>query len=424
MKTTALRLYGKNDLRLETFELPPIKENEILFKVISDSVCMSTYKAVIQGKDHKRIPEDVDQNPTLMGHEFCGEVIEVGERWKERYKTGEKYAIQPAHNKNGTLKAPGYSYQFCGGDATYCILPSELMEMECLLKYEADACFYGSLAEPVSCIIRAYHAVYHAEMGTYAIEMGIKKGGNMALLAGVGPMGLGAIDYALHNPGKRPKLLVATDISEERLARAKELFTVKDAKQNGVKLHYLNTSKIDAVHELMLLSDGQGYDDVFVFTPVKQVIEQGDSILTKNACLNFFAGPADPAFKAEINFYNIHYNYTHILGTVGGNRDDMQEALKLMSNGMMTPSAMITHIGGLDSAKETTLDLPKISGGKKLIYTHIRMPLTAIADFADRGKTEPVFVKLNEICMRSGGLWTPEAEQYLLENAPAINKNS
>ena len=45
MKTKAVRLYGVNDLRLEEFELPQIKEDEILAKVVRDSFCMSSYKA-------------------------------------------------------------------------------------------------------------------------------------------------------------------------------------------------------------------------------------------------------------------------------------------------------------------------------------------------------------------------------------------
>ncbi len=422
MKTTALRLYGKNDLRLETFELPSIKEDEILFKVVSDSICMSTYKTVIQGKDHKRVPDDVDKHPTLMGHEFCGEIVEVGAKWKGKYTVGAKYSIQPAHNKNGTLNAPGYSYQYCGGDATYCILIPELMEMDCLLPYDADAYFYGSLAEPMSCVIRAYHAVYHGEKGTYLMEMGIKKNGNMAILAGVGPMGLGAVDYALHNPNKRPKLLVVTDISDERLARAQELFTIEDAKRNGVELHYLNTAHVDAVQELLKLSHGEGYNDVFVFAPVKQVVEQGDSILAKDGCLNFFSGPADPAFKAEVNFYNVHYNYTHIMGTVGGGSDDMREALQMMSDGTLTSSTMVTHIGGLDSAADTTLNLPNIPGGKKLIYTHISLPLTAITDFEEKGRDNPFFQKLYEIVKKNHMLWNAEAEEYLLKNAKRLEQ--
>ena len=78
MKTKAVRIYGKNDLRLEEFELPPIKDNEILARVISDSLCMSSYKAALQGADHKRVPDDVATNPTIIGHEFCGEIVEVG----------------------------------------------------------------------------------------------------------------------------------------------------------------------------------------------------------------------------------------------------------------------------------------------------------------------------------------------------------
>jgi threonine dehydrogenase-like Zn-dependent dehydrogenase len=59
MKTKAVRIYGKNDLRLEEFELPALKDDEILAHVISDSICMSSYKAAKQGADHKRVPNDV-----------------------------------------------------------------------------------------------------------------------------------------------------------------------------------------------------------------------------------------------------------------------------------------------------------------------------------------------------------------------------
>ena len=77
---------------------------------------------------------------------------------------------------------------------------------------------------------------------------------------------------------------------------------------------------------------------------------------------------------------------------------------------------MITHVGGIDSAKESTLNLPNIKGGKKLIYTHVNMPLTAIDDFEELGKNDPFFAKLAEITARHNGLWSAEAEKYLLEN--------
>lgn len=93
MKTKAVRLYGKKDLRLEEFELPAIRENEILAKVICDSICMSSYKAATQGTDHKRIPKDVDVKPIIIGHEFAGELVEVGSKWKQQFKAGDKFSI-------------------------------------------------------------------------------------------------------------------------------------------------------------------------------------------------------------------------------------------------------------------------------------------------------------------------------------------
>jgi L-sorbose 1-phosphate reductase len=421
MKTTAVRIYGKKDLRLESFELLPIKEDEILAKVVSDSICMSTYKAAIQGAEHKRVPDDVAKHPTIVGHEFCGEIIEVGKKWQGSFKAGDRFSIQPAHNKNGSQNAPGYSYQYCGGDATYVVIPPEIMEMDCLLKFDSDAFFLGSLAEPMSCVVGTYHAIYHTTQGSYVHKMGIKKGGKMASLAGAGPMGLGAIDYALHNPDANPSLLVVTDVDDARLSRAASIFTPDKAREKGVTLIYINTKDIDAVAKLKELTGGQGFDDVLVMAPVRAVVEQGDAILAKDGCLNFFAGPSDTNFKAEFNFYNVHYSYTHIVGTNGGNVDDLRESLDLMGKGVINPTAMVTHIGGLDSVVGATLDLPHIPGGKKLIYTHISLPLTAIGDFEEKGKTDALFAELASIVKKTRNLWNAEAEKYLLKNAKPIS---
>jgi len=94
----------------------------------------------------------------------------------------------------------------------------------------------------------------------------------------------------------------------------------------------------------------------------------------------------------------------------------MREAISMMNEGKLNPAAMITHIGGLDCVVETTANLPKIPGGKKLIYTQINLPLTAIADFAEKGKTQPLFAELDKLVKRRNGLWNAEAEQYLLDH--------
>jgi threonine dehydrogenase-like Zn-dependent dehydrogenase len=420
MKTKAVRIYGKKDLRLEEFDLPEMKDDEILASVISDSICMSSYKAALQGADHKRVPNDVSNNPTIIGHEFAGVILEVGKKWQHKFKSGQKFSIQPAMNHLGTLNAPGYSYRFIGGDATHIIIPAIVMEADCLLPYDGEAFFPASLSEPMSCIIGAFHASYHTPPGTYNHNMGIIKGGNMAILAGVGPMGLGAIDYALHQQ-RRPGLLVVTDIDDNRLIRAATIFTPEHAEKEGVKLVFVNTGKMkDPARYLREITADKGFDDVFVFAPVKPVIELGDAILGFDGCLNFFAGPVNPEFKAELNFYNVHYSFTHTMGTSGGNTDDMRESLKLMGEGKINPAIMITHVGGLDSAVDTTLNLPHIPGGKKLIYTNISMPLVALSKLGDFGKKDTFYSGLHEIVSKNDYIWSFEAEKYLLANAKPI----
>jgi len=411
MKTRAVRIYGKNDLRLEEFELPELQADEILAHVISDSICMSTYKAAKQGSDHKRIPDDIHINPTMIGHEFCGEIVEVGARWKSKFRAGSKFSIQPALNYKGSLDAPGYSYRFIGGDATFVIIPNEVMEMNCLLEYTGGGYFMASLSEPMSCIVGAFSANYHTVIGSYVHQMGVVKGGNMAILAGGGAMGLGAIDFAIHSD-RRPGLLVITDMDGERLKRAESLFPVSEAARCGVKLFFVNTKDMKDPDEYLLsISGGKGYDDVFVFAPVRQVAEQADRLLGRDGCLNFFAGPTNPDFKAEFNFFNVHYASTHVVGTSGGNTGDMIEALRLMSAGLINPAVMITHIGGLDSVIPATLHLPEIPGGKKLIYTNISMELTAISDFAQKGRDNKVFRELDRLVLKHNGLWNNEAEK-------------
>ncbi len=419
MKTKANRLYGKMDVRLEEFELPAIKDDEILARIVSDSVCMSSYKALVQGKDHKRVPNDVAENPVIIGHEFCGEIIEVGAKWQHKFKPGNKFSVQPALNADfNPYAAPGYSFRYIGGSATYVVIPSVVMEQNCLLDYGGDAFFYGSLSEPMSCIIGAFHATYHTKYGVYEHEMGIRQGGNMAILAGAGPMGLGAVDYAIHSD-RKPGFLIVTDIDDARLARAAAILTVEEAAKNGVKLMYINTSKPENNNDyIKSLTDGKGYDDVFVFAPVKPVVEQADTLLARDGCLNFFAGPTNPEFSASMNFYNVHYSMTHIVGTSGGNTDDMRECLKMVSEGKINPAAMITHIGGLNSTADTLKNLPNIPGGKKLIYNHIDLPLTAIADFSK--SDDPLLRQLALIVERNNGLWCAEAEKYLLANAKQI----
>ena len=164
----------------------------------------------------------------------------------------------------------------------------------------------------------------------------------------------------------------------------------------------------------MELTNGYGYDDVFVFAPIRSLAETGNKILAMDGCMNLFAGPADKNFCAEINLYDCHYKRTKIIGSSGGSKQDLLDALDLISNGKLDPSLMITHIGGIDAIADATLNLPKIPGGKKLMYLPIDLPLTAIVDFRAKGKDNELFRMLADSCESHNGLWNPEAEKILL----------
>ena len=96
MKTKAVRMYGAFDLRIEDFELPEITDDEALLRVVTDSLCASTYKAVKQGTAHKRVPPDIAEKPVIIGHEMCGKLVQVGKNIADRWKVGQRIVIQPA----------------------------------------------------------------------------------------------------------------------------------------------------------------------------------------------------------------------------------------------------------------------------------------------------------------------------------------
>ncbi|MEL4012785.1 zinc-binding dehydrogenase [Dryocola clanedunensis] len=413
MKTKVAAIYGKRDVRIREFELPAINDDELLVSVISDSVCLSTWKAALLASEHKRVPDDLENHPVITGHECAGIIVEVGKNLAGQYKKGQRFVLQPAMGLPSGYSA-GYSYEYFGGNATYMIIPRQAIDLGCVLPYHGSYFAAASLAEPMCCIIGAYKANYHTTQYVYEHRMGIKPGGNLALLACAGPMGIGAIDYAI-NGNIKPAKVVVVDIDDARLAQAQKLLPVEHAARNGIELIYVNSKGLaDPAAFLRELSGGAGFDDVFVYAAVPSVIELGDDLLADDGCLNFFAGPTDKNFKVPFNFYNVHYGSTHIVGTSGGSTDDMKEAIELAASGRLQPSFMVTHVGGLDAVPDTVLNLPDIPGGKKLIYNGVTMPLTAIADFARLGETDPLFRRLAELVAETHGVWNEAAEKHLL----------
>ena len=418
MNTKAVRIYGVKDLRLEEFELPTMKDDEIEARIVTDSLCMSTYKVSNQGEKHKKLPNDLKNHPVIMGHEFCGVITKVGEKWKHLYKPGDRFVAQPNLGRADTFSL-GYSFPYVGGEATNVVIMNEAIEKGCLLPYKGEGFFEGALVEPLSCIVAGFKANFHLrDRNDYDHTRGIKEGGALAILGGTGPMGFLAIDYAIHND-RRPKHLVVTGRTQSKLDMAKRLYPVEEAAKYGVTLTYVLTAdEDDIVEELKALTpDAKGFDDIFLMAAKERLVTQAEQLLAYDGCLNFFAGPADSKFASTINFYNIHYNATHFVGTSGSNTQDMKDAIALIENKTVNVAKIATHIMGLNHVCESILNLPKMPGGKKIVYSGKEFPVTEVSAFGENNELEK---HLKELVDAHDGLWNAEAEQYFLEHAKDI----
>lgn len=417
MKTKAVRLYGANDIRLEEFELPAITEDEVLIRVVSDSVCASTYKAIKQGPAHKRVPNDVAENPVIIGHEMCGQILQVGKNLQNDWSVGQKIVIQPAL-KLPTGYDPGYSYPYIGGNTQYAVVPRIVLERGCLLKYEGDSYFKGSLVESLGCIIRGYKGLYHTDYTNYVRTDGAKQGGRIAILGGAGPMGIGSVELALGYAGV--KQVIVTDLSQDRLNFAAQKCSPEKAAKLGFDLRYVNTSGVEDPTKLLLEISEGGFDDVFVMVPVAALFTMAEAICREDGCINFFAGPTVHNLPGSLNLYRVHYDGIHVVGTAGSIPEDMTDIIKLIEEKKINPGALVSHILGLNAVSDTLFAMEKPSGAKKVCYNELDLPLIAIADLPELGKTDPMYKVLAEIVERNDGLWCGEAEEYLLAHAPRL----
>ena len=417
MKTKAVRLYGVMDLRLEEFELPAISEDEVLLRVVTDSLCASTYKAVKQGSKHKRVPETVSETPIIVGHEMSGEIVQVGAALQDRWSVGQKIVIQPALKLESGYD-PGYSYPYIGGAATYAVVPKIVLERNCMIPYEGDAYFKGSLCESLACVIRGYKGFYHTDYSNYVRTDGAKVGGKLAILGGAGPMGLGAVDLACGYAGLSQ--VVVTDLNEDRLDYARSKCKPEEAAKCGCELIYLNTSETeDPVAKLLEISDG-GFDDVFVMVPVPALFTMAEKICREDGCVNFFAGPPIHDMPGTLNLYRVHYDGIHVVGTAGSIPQDMVDIIDLIEKDKIHPGAVVSHILGLTAYIDTLLAMEHPNGAKKVCYNGLDIPLIAVDELDQWADKDPMYGELAAIVKRNGGLWCTEAEEYLLAHAPKI----
>ena len=109
-----------------------------------------------------------------------------------------------------------------------------------------------------------------------------------------------------------------------------------------------------------------------------------------------------------------------MVGTAGSIPEDTVDTIKLIEENKINPGAIVSHILGLNAAVDTVFAMGTPNGAKKVCYNHLDLPLIAIDDLPELGKTDPLYKALADIVAANGGIWCREAEEYLLANAPKI----
>ena len=415
MNTKAVRLYGANDLRLESFELPEISKNEILVHIITDGLCPETLHAVKLGDKNKRIVGELSSEPVIIGHEACGEIVRTGAGVDKKWSIGDRVVILPSL-KSECGAAFGYSFKYMGGAATYVIVSEDIIANECLVKYGNMPFFTGSLVEPLAAVWRAYQAFYHVDAKTREIKQGVKRGGKLAILGGAGPMGMAAIEIGKKCMGISE--ITVVDTSDERLDFAKRRGAMTDSAESTCTVTYVNTHGVKNAKDKLLEMSGGGFDDVFVMSSSHDIFELAENICCDDGCLNFFADPSTEYASAPLNLNKLHYHGLHVVGTAGSDPTDAVAVVKLIEEKKIDPAVLVSHIVGMNDCIEATLDLDKPLGAKKVCYMGIDIPYIAIEELEFWGESDPHYQVLAEIVKNNGGLWCEEAERYLVENAP------
>jgi threonine dehydrogenase-like Zn-dependent dehydrogenase len=222
-------------------------------------------------------------------------------------------------------------------------------------------------------------------------------------------MGQMHVQRALELP-EGPRLVIATEISDERLQTLRDMFTPL-AEKNGRTLVFFNpTTSRQSFHDFVMgATQNQGVDDVVVSVPVAALMEEGDTVMKPDGMMVLFAGVPNGSMGA-VNLSNVYLSNAQYTGTSGLTIDDQASVMARRVAGTLTPGRSVAAIGGLETAAEAIESV--IEGkypGKVVIFPQIRnLPLTGLKEL--KGRLPEVAERLGEDSM-----WTNEAEEALIE---------
>ncbi|OHB57605.1 MAG: hypothetical protein A2Y07_07040 [Planctomycetes bacterium GWF2_50_10] len=393
---------GFENLEVATVPVPQPGPNQLLARVDAAGVCTSIIKLVEQGDKHTFINGwDLAKNPVILGDEGAVTLVKIGDNLKSQYKTGQRFAIQPAvavppinHRERykdagqGMLKC-AVGYTLGGNLAQYILIQEEVLKGQCLLELPTDdmAYFAVSMAEPISCIYSAqernYHIIKNGPHAQRVPQLGLLPKG-VAVVVGAGAMGRMHAELALRFS---PRALIISDLQQGRLDEAMATIGEK-AKAKGTKLICVLPDKL--AETVKAESNGLGADDIILAVGVNPVQQNALTLLGPGGVANLFGGLPRGKHMLEVDALAVHYQEIKLVGSSGGDPSDMSATLKAIANKDIDAGNYIAAVGSLDNAidvlkmiKEAKVD------GKAMLYPNIKhTPLKNVKYWDKAGEIE------------------------------------
>ncbi len=397
----AIRLAGRGfeNLQYEQIPVPSVGENQLLAKVDAAGVCTSILKIIAQGSDHTYINGwDLNRWPVILGDEGSVTLVRIGDNLKDKYKIGQRFAIQPAvdvapichrerykNNAEG-MKKCAVGYTLNGNLAEYILIQEEVIQGQCLIPLPDDDLpyFAVSMAEPISCVYSAQDRQFHIyKAGPFAPrvpKLGMLKDGTTVVI-GAGAMGRMHVELAMRF---RPKNLIVADLIEERLEKVQSSLASK-AKNLGINLITVNGNELKDT--LMKITNGAGADDIVFAVGVQPVQQAGLELLGKGGVANLFGGLPKGKNILQVDAIAVHYNEIKLVGSSGGEPSDMKAVLDAYVADEIDPGNYVCGVGSLKYAPKV-LEMIKEAkvDGKVILYPHTDTNELTFVDYWDKKK--------------------------------------
>jgi len=313
----AALLYGIKDLRVEDIPKPEVGTGEVLVRVRAATTCGTDLKIFQRG-----YLEKVIKLPTVFGHEWAGEVIEIGK--------GVDWPIKGTRVRAGN-SAPCFRCRMCqkgnynlcenmlwlwGAYAEFIKIPSRMVivntqEIPSHIQFEEAA-----ITEPLACVLHG------------AEEAKIKLGDTVTVI-GAGPIGLLHLMVAKKMGAEK---VIIIDLVDERLTVAEKLGA--DA--------IINAGIEDPVEKVKALTGNYGADVVIEAIGHAATWEQAVKMVRKGGTVLEFGGPP-PGTKTTIDTEFIHYGEVKLLGTFHAHPAHFRKALKLIESQDINVKELITR---------------------------------------------------------------------------------